>query len=317
MGFRFQKGFNLGGGWGLNAGSSGGSLRHRSQLGSVGTKGFSLRTGIPGLTYRRNWGKNAGSAALIAFAVMLVAGAFVVALRILVYVLPLLWKCLAWIAVTLYELGVRGVERAKIWRSQSVVSPRSSKGSSHIRDALIGLAVCATVYFAFSHWILKAPSATSASVAVTTPKETIRKEARAATPIKSARHHKINASSPVAAGTKKETGQSEVGALAPPNPTPPPENDDLVDVGAADAAAAARIDTYCTGATVQATSRQAEILARCRHDEAVAWTRLVLQDEFPALTPANRLTCTSPPFPRSFVAEETCLRYETNSDPLH
>ena len=267
--------------------------------------------------------KNAGGAALIVFAIMLVAGAFVVALRILLYVLPLLWKCLAWIAVTLYDLGVRGGERGKMWRSrsrsrsQSVVSPRSSKGSSHIRDALIGVAVCATVYFVFSHWILKAPSTPAPSVAVITPNETIRKEPRAAEPIKSAHHRKINASPPVAAGAKKETGQSEVGALTPPSPIPPPKNDDLVDVRAADAAAATRIDTYCTDATAQATSRRAEILSRCRHDEAAAWTRLVLQNEFSALTPAIRETCTSPPFPQSFVAEETCLRYETNSDPVH
>lgn len=78
--------------------------------------------------------------------------------------------------------------------------------------------------------------------------------------------------------------------------------------------AAARIESYCAGATAQATSRETEILARCRGDEVAAWRRLVLQNEFPSLTPAIRETCTSPPFPQSFVAEEVCARYETNSD---
>ena len=318
MGFRFQKRFNLGRGWGLNAGSSGGSLSHRSHLGSVGTKGFSLRTGIPGLTYRRNWGKNAGGAALIVFAVVLVAGAFAIALRILLYVLPLLWRCLTWIGVTLYDLCVHGVGQAKMWRPQSVVTPRNSSGSSHVRDTVIGIAVCGAVYFVFSHWILQAPSVPTPSTTIIAPKETIRKESHSGAPFKSTHRRKINATPAAITGAKKEAGESEAGAVpAPAKPISTTENDDLVDVRTTDAAAATRIETYCVGATAQATSRQAEILARCRHDEAAAWTRLVLQNEFPSITSAIRETCTSPPFPQSFVAEETCVRYETNSDPVH
>jgi hypothetical protein len=55
--------------------------------------GFSLRTGIPGLSYRQSWGKNAGGAALIMLGIMAAVGIAIV-LRILAYLLPLLWQCL-------------------------------------------------------------------------------------------------------------------------------------------------------------------------------------------------------------------------------
>lgn len=97
MGFRLQRRISLGGGWGLNASRSGGSLSHRSQHGSIGSKGFSLRTGIPGLTYSRNWGKKAGGVAAIVLAVVIAFGVLTIALRILLLVLPLLLSCLAWI----------------------------------------------------------------------------------------------------------------------------------------------------------------------------------------------------------------------------
>jgi hypothetical protein len=251
MGFRFQRRLNLGGGWGLNAGLSGGSLSYRSRQGSIGTKGFSLRTGIPGLTYRRSWGKNAGAAALIVLVVTVAFGALAIALRILLFVLPLLWNCLAWIVLTLYDLCVYGVERVKMWRSHSA-PPENSNGASHVRDAVIGIAVCGSVYLLFSHWISRAPS-----TATPAPEKTVQKgltQPNVAAPIKATHPRRINPTPPATARAKQQTGASEPGPL-PPRPVPAPQNDDLVDVRATDAGAAARIETYCAGATAQATSR--------------------------------------------------------------
>jgi len=314
MGFRFQRRLNLGGGWGLNTGLSGGSLSYRSRQGSIGTKGLSLRTGIPGLTYRRSWGKNAGAAALVVLAVAVTLGALAIALRIFLFVLPLLWNCLVWVVLTLYDLCVYGVERVKMRRSHSA-PPGNSNGVSHVRDAVIGIAVCGSVYLLFSHWFSQAPSTATPSAA-TAPEKTVQKgltQPNVAVPIKATHPRRINPTHPATAKAKKQTSANEPGPL-PSRPVPPPENDDVVDVRATDAAAAARIEMYCVGATAQATSRQTEIVSRCRGDEAAAWRRLVLKNEFPLLSPAIRKTCTSPPFPQSFVAEEVCARYETNSD---
>lgn len=319
MGFRFQRRINLGGGWGLNASKSGGSLSYRSQRGSIGTKGFSLRTGVPGLTYRRSWGKNAGGAALIVLAVMVAFGTLAIALRIVLFVLPLLWNCLAWIVLTLYDLCVYGVGRLKMRRSHPAAPQNSalqnSNGTSHVRDAVIGITVCGAVYLLFSHLTSKAPS-TPAESSATASRRNIpnaRTQASVAAPTKTSHPRRINASPPAAARVKKITSAREADTL-PAKSVPPPQNDDLVDVRMTDPAAAARIDTYCAGATAQATSRQDEILARCWREESAAWRRLFLQNEFPSLTPAIRETCTSPPFPESFVAEEVCARYETHSD---
>ena len=58
MGFRFQKRINLGGGAGINLSKSGAGFSYRTKYGSFGNKGYSVRTGIPSLTYRGGLGKN-------------------------------------------------------------------------------------------------------------------------------------------------------------------------------------------------------------------------------------------------------------------
>ena len=52
MPFQFQRRLNLTNGLGINLSKSGASLSCRFKYGSVSSKGFSLRTGIPGLSYR-------------------------------------------------------------------------------------------------------------------------------------------------------------------------------------------------------------------------------------------------------------------------
>ena len=53
MGFRFSKRINLGKGLGFNISKSGVSPSVRTKFGSLSTKGYSLKTGIPGVTYRK------------------------------------------------------------------------------------------------------------------------------------------------------------------------------------------------------------------------------------------------------------------------
>ena len=52
MGLRIQKRINLGKGLGLNISKSGISSSFRNKLGSISSKGYSIKSGIPGLTYR-------------------------------------------------------------------------------------------------------------------------------------------------------------------------------------------------------------------------------------------------------------------------
>jgi hypothetical protein len=60
MGLRYQKRVNLGKGMGLQVSKSGLSASYRNRLGSIGSSGFSIRTGIPGLSIRQSWGKKSG-----------------------------------------------------------------------------------------------------------------------------------------------------------------------------------------------------------------------------------------------------------------
>ena len=55
MAFRFNKRIRLGKGLGLNVSKSGMTPSYKSKKGSVSSKGFSVRTGIPGLTFRKSF----------------------------------------------------------------------------------------------------------------------------------------------------------------------------------------------------------------------------------------------------------------------
>ncbi len=52
MGFRVQKRINLGGGLGINIGKKGFSTSYRGKSGSISSKGYTIKTGIPGVSYR-------------------------------------------------------------------------------------------------------------------------------------------------------------------------------------------------------------------------------------------------------------------------
>ena len=71
MGFRYQKRIKLGKGLGLNISKSGVSSSYRTQKGSIGSKGFLIRTGIPGLTYRKTFSKSSKNGCLSMFLIVI------------------------------------------------------------------------------------------------------------------------------------------------------------------------------------------------------------------------------------------------------
>jgi hypothetical protein len=89
--------------------------------------------------------------------------------------------------------------------------------------------------------------------------------------------------------------------------------DDLVPVRTKDPEAADRIVSYCTKMTSGSTN-PTTVATRCRRDEMDAWTRLIVQNEFPNLDETSRRKCTEPPFPDSFVARESCAKYQLHLD---
>ena len=68
MGFRFQKRIKLGKRFGINISKSGVTPSYRGKRGSLSSKGYSIRTGIPGLNYRKAFKKSQGSGCLLTFA---------------------------------------------------------------------------------------------------------------------------------------------------------------------------------------------------------------------------------------------------------
>lgn len=105
MGFRFQRRINTGRGTGLNLSKSGVGASHRGRWGAIGTHGFSIRSGIRGLSFRQNWSRKQGGGAAAAIAVFavfyfVIMAAAVVVAGFVTVVLPLLWRIARWCWLT-------------------------------------------------------------------------------------------------------------------------------------------------------------------------------------------------------------------------
>lgn len=60
MGFKFNKHIKLGKGLGINISKSGISPSYRTKRGSISRKGYSIKTGISGLSYGKRFSKGKG-----------------------------------------------------------------------------------------------------------------------------------------------------------------------------------------------------------------------------------------------------------------
>ncbi|MFN3530151.1 MAG: DUF4236 domain-containing protein [Bacteroidia bacterium] len=101
MSIRYQRRINMGKGLGLNLSKSGVSTSYRGKWGSIGSSGFSIRTGIPGLSYRKYSGKGKNDG-LVLLTILLFIGIFVL-VALLLYNLFLLLQWLlakAWLSFT-------------------------------------------------------------------------------------------------------------------------------------------------------------------------------------------------------------------------
>lgn len=93
MGFRYHKRIDLGDGVGINVSKSGVSSSVRTKYGTIGTKGFSIRTGIPGLTWRSGFGKK--NTFPVMLVILLVLGGVIVAynlIRFAIFVIGWVWN---------------------------------------------------------------------------------------------------------------------------------------------------------------------------------------------------------------------------------
>jgi len=329
VGFRFQRRVNLGGGWGVNTGLKGGSVSHRGRYGSFGSKGFSVRTGIRGLSFRQGWGKNAGAAALLVFAILGAVTVFVIAVRILLFVLPILFQIVSWVVLTIYDCVVQVIESVVAWRSGTAPAP-----TALLVQLLLGVSICTGIGFFFWQWAHAPPVNSGTAVAILTDTQKS-PEFGGATPTRPAAKRvapsKIHKLPKAGTETHEEATTEEVKDVEPegtvvaneetkgvvaPSPSggavgTEPTNDDLAIVRVVDSAGATKIGTYCDAASRGAVTDKERILVSCRREEVDAWRRLVGGNEFPMTSDAIKATCTSPPFPASFVAEEACEKYET------
>lgn len=115
MGFRYQKRVNLGDGVGVNISKSGLSGSYRTKYGSVSSRGFSIRTGIPGLSFRSSFGKGKGNDAMVSLIIWLIVGAIIVG-AIIAYNLA---RLLIWLFIEIFHFGLRKYYQYKLKKEQA------------------------------------------------------------------------------------------------------------------------------------------------------------------------------------------------------
>ena len=118
------------------------------------------------------------------------------------------------------------------------------------------------------------------------------------------------------AGNPRQAAPVAASDSIPAAPTPivvAAAADELTPVRAKDPEAASRIASYC-GKMTSGAANATTVSMRCRQEEVEAWTRLIVQNEFPSLDDTSRRKCNQPPFPDSFVARETCAKYQLHLD---
>lgn len=74
MGFRFQKRIKLGKNLGVHISKSGITPSYRNKRGSISSKGYAIRTGIPGVTYRKTFSKSKHSGCLFFLLILFLIG---------------------------------------------------------------------------------------------------------------------------------------------------------------------------------------------------------------------------------------------------
>ncbi len=96
MGLRISKRINLGSGLGLNVSKSGIAPSVRTPWGAVGTRGVSVRSGIPGVSYRSGASKDTG---LIVVLIFLIFGVFIIAY----YLIKFLFNLIIWLIKSVFQ----------------------------------------------------------------------------------------------------------------------------------------------------------------------------------------------------------------------
>ncbi|WP_299311428.1 DUF4236 domain-containing protein [uncultured Aquimarina sp.] len=83
MGFKYNKRIKLGKELGINISKSGITPSYRTKKGSLSSKGYSIRTGVPGLSYRKSYKKSKGSGCLLSLLVLASSGIFILFILII------------------------------------------------------------------------------------------------------------------------------------------------------------------------------------------------------------------------------------------
>ena len=122
----------------MNLSGSGLSLTQRTKWGSWGTRGFSIRTGIPGLYYRKRYRKKEGDStgivillaalvfplvwALIQASLLVVFIILRIVLFCFAYLLTGLWEVTKWCALTSWDFSMYCFEQRRLRRQRLAVA---------------------------------------------------------------------------------------------------------------------------------------------------------------------------------------------------
>jgi hypothetical protein len=242
-------------------------------------------------------------------AILAALSVLVIAVRIVLFILPMLVKAAAWVILTIYDFALYLFQSISAWRSGTAPAP-----TALLIEVLVGIAICSGVVVSIWHWAQNHNAYNAVTISAGDAQRMPEIGDSAPNGQAASISHRLVAGK-ARTRTKVYMGSAPVATAPLSNAvSPDPVMDDLATVRAADSAAATSIATHCSTVSAGALNDKDAILAKCRLDEIAAWQRLVVGQEFPAASDTVKKICTSPPFPASFVAEEACEKYETTRD---
>lgn len=135
MGLRYQKRIPLGKGLGVNLSGSGASVSMRTRYGSFGPRGFTLRTGIPGLTYRSGGTRGKGGGGFAVLLMLLAALTVGVVAMIAWNVLRFLFWAVVELVKAIVRLFMKPREEAPSDAARYVLQFTTDHLPDHLRTA--------------------------------------------------------------------------------------------------------------------------------------------------------------------------------------
>lgn len=133
MNFRYFRRINFGKGLGLNRGKTSQSVSYRSKYGSIGSKGFSIRTGIVGLSFVHRFGKRKNLESILIYLLLLLS------IGVVLLLLLVLWNVIRFLLWVIHEGALAIIHKVRSIRMDAKINRMDAKINRHKQESVVSM----------------------------------------------------------------------------------------------------------------------------------------------------------------------------------